>query len=252
MRKLALFLAVFATAALAQQEWSPESHLDGGVSQTLQSIYIPPIHDAPFAATVHTEWARPMAGGGTSTLVNSRRVMRDRDGRIYEERWALVPKIGDVKSVRNVIQIYDANEGTGYVCWLLGPKHGVCQLLNYTPSDSHEPPARPGRSLTGNGYSIHEDLGIKTIEGIEVLGSRDTRVVIAGAMGNDQEMKIVREYWHSPKLGVNLISILNDPRIGTETFTLSDIAVTEVDPKYFQLPEGFTVEDRRVQKPPEN
>ena len=57
----------------------------------------------------------------------------------------------------------------------------------------------------------------------------------------------MREFWHSEKLGVSLIS--SDPRIGTESFTQSEIAVIEVDPKYFQMPKGFVIEDRRIQKP---
>jgi hypothetical protein len=62
MRSVLLVFFALASVVAAQQEWSPETQLDGGVSQVLQSIYIPPIHDAPFTATVHTEWARPLAG----------------------------------------------------------------------------------------------------------------------------------------------------------------------------------------------
>lgn len=250
MLRLALVLGVIVTSASAQEDWNPASHQDGGVTQVLQSIYIPPAHNSPFSAMVHTEWVRPLAGGGTSTLVNQRKVMRDRDGRIYEERWFLVPKSGNAKSQMSVIQIYDANEHTGYDCFLVGPKKDVCQLLNYSGTDTEAPPPlKPGPLANVLGGRTHEELGTRTIEGFEVTGTRDTTVVKVGAMGNDQEMKIVREFWHSDKLGVNLLSILSDPRIGTETFTLSDISVTEVDPKYFQLPEGFRIEDRRTEKP---
>jgi hypothetical protein len=65
---------------------------DGGVTETLQSIYIPPLVGAPFSAIVHTEWARPIPSGGSYTAVNQHRVARDGRGRIYEERWLLVPK----------------------------------------------------------------------------------------------------------------------------------------------------------------
>lgn len=67
-------------------------------------------------------------------------------------------------------------------------------------------------------------------------------------MGNDQPMTFMREYWHSSKLGINLISIVSDPLYGRQTFTLTDISVTEVDPKYFQLPNGFAVDDERKLK----
>ena len=60
MRSLFIIIFAYSAATAAQQEWSPETQMDGGVSQVLQSIYIPPLHDAPFTATVHTEWARPL------------------------------------------------------------------------------------------------------------------------------------------------------------------------------------------------
>ena len=248
MRSLLLVIIALVASAAAQQEWTPETQLDGGVSQVLQSIYIPSMHDSPFTATVHTEWARPLAGGGSEIVVNQRKVARDRDGRIYEERWLLVPKNGNVRSEMNVIQIYDANKHSGYDCFLLGRKHGRCELKDYSPSPPAEVALRTGPLPNDMGYRTHEDLGTRNIEGIETVGTRDTTVVNPGVMGNDQPMSFVREYWHSPKLGTNLISIVSDPRLGRQTFTLTDVSVTEVDPKYFQLPDGFVIEDERKEK----
>jgi hypothetical protein len=248
MRSLALVIFILAAAAAAQQEWSPETQLDGGVSQVLQSIYIPPIHDAPFTATVHTEWARPLAGGGTETVVNERKVARDRDGRLYEERWLLVPKNGNIKSEMNVIQIYDPNQHTGYDCFLMGRRHGKCELKDYFPSPHADSVVKTGPLPRNTGYRTHEDLGIREIEGIETVGARDTTVVNPGVMGNDQPLTFMREYWHSQKLGINLISIVGDPRIGRQTFTLTEVTVTEVDPQYYQVPDGFVIEDQRKVK----
>jgi hypothetical protein len=247
MRKLgiALILAVLPLAAWSQEESTAQAPHDGGLSEVLQSIYIPPLHNAPFSAIVHTEWAKPLAGGGTSTLVNQRRIIRDRDGRLYEERWLLVPKNGKYQSAMNLQQIYDPNRHTGYDCFLLGPQKGHCELRNFAGLVRKEA-ALPAGPLPGkNGFRTHEDLGIRMIEGVETTGSRDTTTINAGVMGNDQPMKIVRETWHSSQLGINLISILSDPRIGTQTFTLSNIEVTEPDPQYFELPEGFQIVDSR-------
>ena len=248
MRSLVFVIIALSATTVAQQEWSPETQLDGGVSQVLQSIYVPPIHDAPFTATVHTEWARPLAGGGNEIAVNQRKVARDRDGRIYEERWALVPKNSNVKSVMNVIQIYDPNKHSGYDCFLLGRKKGQCELKDYSPSPHADPAVTPGPLPNNMGYRIHAELGIRDIEGIETVGTRDTTVVNSGVMGNDRPMTFVREYWRSAKLGINLISIVSDLRFGRQTFTLTDISVTEVDPKYYQLPEGFVIDDERKDK----
>ena len=65
-------------------------------------------------------------------------------------------------------------------------------------------------------------------------------------------MTIEREFWHSPKLGFNLLSKRSDPRIGTQTFTAIDLILSEPDPKLFDLPEGFKIVDRRQTAPPQN
>jgi hypothetical protein len=44
---------------------------------------------------------------GSFTLANERRIVRDAYGRIYQERWILVPKGGSYKSHMNVFQITD-------------------------------------------------------------------------------------------------------------------------------------------------
>jgi hypothetical protein len=251
---LTIPVAALAHVALAQEDGTSGSNRDGGASEVLQSIYIPPMHNAPFTATVHTEWARPMAGGGTNTIVNQRKVARDRDGRLYEERWLLIPKNNPhYRSVMNLVQIYDPNEHTGYDCFLIGPQKDHCELRNYAGIVRTDVPAKTGPLPNHIGFRTHEDLGTRMIEGIETTGIRDTSTIAAGVGGNDQPMKIVREYWHSAQLGINLLSILSDPRIGTQTFTLTDVAVTETDPKLFEIPEGFQIVDTRqpedLQKP---
>ena len=247
MRRLfLLFLLVgMPEGIIAQQDAPSTAPRDGGVSQVLVSIYIPPRHNASFSAVVHTEWAKPLAGGGTSTVVNQRHVVRDRDGRIYQERWLLVPKNSEIKSMMNKIEISDPNEHTQYDCFLLGQFKGNCELNSYAGVEWREA-AQPAGPMPGNrGYRTHEDLGVRYIEGIETVGTRDTSVINAGVMGNDRPLKTVREYWRSEQLGVNLVSIMSSPEVGTQTFTLTNIDVTEPDPRVFELPQGYQIHDSR-------
>jgi hypothetical protein len=90
-----------------------------------------------------------------------------------------------------------------------------------------------------------EDLGKQTIGGLETIGARDTMLIEAGAIGNDRPLLAKREFWYSPKLGVNLISKRTDPRFGTQNFELSDIVLGEPDPKLFELPSGSKLIDLR-------
>jgi hypothetical protein len=64
-------------------------------------------------------------------------------------------------------------------------------------------------------------------------------------------MSVEREYWYSPQLGINMLSIRSDPRFGKQTFTATNLILSEPDPKLFELPEGYRVEDRRSSSPPE-
>lgn len=257
MRLLAMLFAAAVIMSPAQQGTISDGGVtrvprsDGGVSEVLQSIHIPAIPDAPFVATVHAEWVRQLGGGGTVTYVNQRTIVRDRNGRLFEERCALTPKKDAGKPILSMIQIYDPNKHTGYDCFVLGPRHGTCELRDFHPSAAPAEAAVVTGPIPGNlGFRQHEDLGTREIEGVETIGARDTITWKAGVMGNDEPMRIVREFWHSPQLGINLISILDDPRTGRQTFRLTNVSTGDVDPQYFRLPEGYRVDDRREQKDP--
>src|SRR6202521_4046094 len=55
---------------------------DGGTSEYLESIVIPPKAQAPFTLILETEWVKTLSDGGTMTLVNKRRIARDSEGSI--------------------------------------------------------------------------------------------------------------------------------------------------------------------------
>jgi len=221
---------------------------DGGVTEVLQSIDVPPKAGAPFTLSLETEWVKQLYDGGTTTLVNKRRIARDAAGRVYQERWALVPK-GDhrVHSIMSMIQIFDPLAHTRYDCFLL-EETDMCELLNYTRSTSNiYKPASPATGpLPGDqGSAIHEDLGKQFIAGVETEGTHDSLIYNPGVYGNDRQMTVENEFWWSPQLGLNLLSIKTDPRLGKQTFTVTELVLGDPDPSLFQLPAGFKIVDRR-------
>jgi hypothetical protein len=226
---------------------------DGGVSERLESIVIPPKPQAPFTLTLETEWVRTLSDGGTVTFVNKRRIARDTKGRIYQERWALIPKNGKAESVMTAIQITDPSAHTLYNCFPL-PKTKNCDLLMYTASSSTDyTVASPATGpLPGDsGFYTHEDMGKQFIAGVETVGTRDSTIYNPGVFGNDRKVTVEREFWYSPQLGVNLLSMRSDPRFGKQTFTVTTVILAEPDLSLFELPAGFTVVDRRQSAPPE-
>ena len=250
----ALFLATLAPIAVRSQtsQAQPPNQAqgeDGGSRQVLESIVIPPKPNAPFTATLHTEWIRSLPGSGTMTVENNRRISRDSSGRIYQERWILVPKNGKFKSQMNAIQISNPIEHTAYTCMMDDKK--ICRLVTYTPSASgvydlqsiQGPP--PGPLADHSGYSTRVDLGHQTFVGVDTVGTRETVTVKPGTFGNDQEVTMSREYWYTSELAVNLVSKRSDPRFGTQEFTVTELNRAEPDGALFELPEGFTVVDQR-------
>ncbi len=95
------------------------------------------------------------------------------------------------------------------------------------------------------GQAQTEDLGSKTMEGVSVMGTRTTRTVPAGQIGNDKPLSIVTEVWMSPELKTIVYSKRSDPRTGEQTFALTNIVRSEPDPSLFTVPSGFQA-DRRA------
>lgn len=267
MRAIAILVFVFALVALspiaaraqaptAQGTPRPIQQMhdeDGGIRETLDSIVIPPMARAPFTATLQTEWVRDLYSGGTITVTNQRRIARDSKGRIYQERWLLVPKGGKQESVMTAIQIADPNRHILYTC-MMDVRH-VCDETNYALSTStavkfEGPPTGP--LPNGAGYATHEELGKQQIAGLETVGTRDGTTYNPGMFGNDSQVTIEREYWYSPQLGINLLSKRSDPRFGTQTFTITELSIAEPEPRLFNLPEGFTAVDKPAKIPRAN
>jgi hypothetical protein len=87
-----------------------------------------------------------------------------------------------------------------------------------------------------------ESLGTKTIEGISVTGTRDTRTIPAGTIGNDKDLVITRETWYSPDLKLVVQSTQNDPRFGETNYSLTNIQRSEPDASLFQVPVGYKLD----------
>ena len=88
-----------------------------------------------------------------------------------------------------------------------------------------------------------EDLGTQTMEGLLVTGTRTTRTIPAGEIGNEKPIAIVTEVWASPDLKTIVYSKRSDPRIGEQTFQLMNIVRGEPEASLFTIPADFKVAD---------
>jgi hypothetical protein len=243
---LAGFLILPNSLSVALSPPEPQRPPDGGTREVLVSILIPSLPNAPFTATVNTEWIRQLADGSRITVVNHREVARDKAGRIFQERRLLVPDDGKHESGVTQIEISDPASHGFYICV---PQEHTCQVEFFSaPAFARSPTSSAAIAPRSPDFPSVEDLGKQSIAGLDTVGARETAVIEAGTIGNDSPILIKREYWYSPQLGINLISKLQDPRIGIQNFELSDIVLGEPDPKLFELPSKSKIIDLRGTK----
>jgi hypothetical protein len=240
---LTLTIAPFATAQPKPQQ-SSVSVRDGGLRGRMESIFIPPKTSAPFSFVLITEWSRPLENGGTYTLTNERRIMRDSSGRIYQERWYLVPKGGKIPSRMDVFQITDPEQHVWLNC---APATKICELLPYrltVQTEFHPPVDKSGPLPDGSGFRREEDLGVNSIQGEETHGYRETTTINVGVMGNDRPIIAGREFWFAERRGLNLISVVDSPNSGKQTFTVKELTTSEPDGGFFKVPGDYKIVDR--------
>ena len=78
-------------------------------------------------------------------------------------------------------------------------------------------------------------------------GTRETRTIPVGTIGNDRDLQIVDERWFSNDLQLLVKSVNSDPLFGETTYQLTNIVRTMQDPALFQAPADYTVsEDGRI------
>ena len=65
----------------------------------------------------------------------------------------------------------------------------------------------------------------------------------AGQIGNDKPLSIITEVWTSPDLKTVVYSKRSDPRMGDQTFQLTNIVRAEPDPSLFTVPSDFKISD---------
>jgi hypothetical protein len=96
-----------------------------------------------------------------------------------------------------------------------------------------------------------ESLGRQVIEGVAADGTRITTVIPAGAIGNQQEIRVVSEQWFSPDLQVLVMTKHSDPRSGETTYRLSNVIRGEPGAGMFDVPPDYTIRESPFMRTPE-
>jgi hypothetical protein len=94
-----------------------------------------------------------------------------------------------------------------------------------------------------SGEVKNESLGTQAINGVNATGTRITRTIPAGQIGNEKALQVVFERWYSPDLQMVVKSTRTDPRFGTTTYSLSNVQRTEPAAALFTVPSDYTVKE---------
>jgi hypothetical protein len=240
-------LVILSIPHLFAQAPDQATHAPGGGTQTtIVNIFVPPLPNSPFTAMVSAEWQRRLDDGATVTVKNHRTIARDNSGRVFQERRYFTPDGDSRETFLQRTEIADPSSHQIYNCI---PDERVCNIRDYFVPASPPPPLAPAGSVDGGTRFIERlDLGRDSIEGVEAVGTRETVTINRGVIGNDRPISVVREFWYSPQLGINLIEKRDDPRDGAMSFIVSRISLGEPNASLFETPAGYRVVDLRTSR----
>jgi uncharacterized protein YecT (DUF1311 family) len=215
---------------------------DSGMGNRVEGLFIPLATGQPFHAKIVVEINRQLPDGTAVAQKYYTLVARDAAGREYREGRDLVPAGSDREPplVRTIV--YDPKTSLITTCI---PDRRVCRQTGFDPT-GHPVEESAGPSSDGKSVLTRESLGAKTMDGLEVTGTRETRTFSPGAFGNDKPVVVTKEIWYSPQLQFNLAVTRNDPRNGTQTFAVTDLKLGDPGSEWFALPDGYRMVQERT------
>jgi hypothetical protein len=203
---------------------------------------------APFSATVTTEVTHVLADGNKIQRTVTGTIARDSQGRTRRDMampaLALVAPSGN--PAKRTVFINDPVAGKSF---MLRPD---AKQASEFPARTHKGlgnAERPAGELGfGKRFQNEEtsaDLGTQTINGLLAQGTRLTRTIPAGEIGNERPIVMTTERWYSSDLQMNVLIKRSDPLIGDTVVQFTNIQRQEPAASLFQVPSDYTVTQDR-------
>jgi hypothetical protein len=196
---------------------------------------------APFSATISTQTTQTLSDGNRINRITTGNIARDSQGRTRRDM--TLPAIGawgtSGQAAPHVVFINDGVAGARYV---LQPDKKIARKMRWREHGGRNggPAAPRGQRQDNNITTI--SLGTQTINGVQAEGTRITRTIPAGAIGNANPIVITNERWYASELQTVVMSKRSDPFQGETTFQLTNIQRQEPDVSLFQVPSDYSIE----------
>lgn len=216
---------------------------------------------APFTATFSTQTSQALSDGNQIQRTTTGTIARDSEGRTRRDLTlsSIGPWTASGKAAPHVVII---NDPVANVQYILDTNRKTAREVNPPPANWRGPNGTAQQNGTQNRPKDETsvDLGMQFMAGVNAQGTRTTRTIPAGEIGNSQPLAITTERWFSPDLQMVVMSKRTDPRTGTALYQLTNIVRQEPDPTLFQVPSDYTVQasqngnggGRRARRPRSN
>lgn len=196
---------------------------------------------APFSASFTQQTTETLADGNHIQRTTTGTIARDSNGRAYRD--LTLPAIGPWAT---------SGQTPPHLALITDPVAGMDYVLQTDRKTAREFPTPAGKGGKGPGgpppfvqerqnESTTVSLGTQMVNGVSAQGTRTTRTIPAGAIGNEKPIVITVERWYSPDLRMNVLIKRSDPRTGDNVFQLTNIVRSEPDATLFQVPSDYTV-----------
>src|SRR2546423_13436781 len=236
----------------------PEEGLAVGFGERIELLGFEGVHPGkvvtgvPFSATATTERTQTLADGTVIRRTTSSALYRDSQGRSRRE--ITLSGFGPLENAgksHTVITIGDPVAGVHYV---LEADQKIARKMSFKgrghggrPSDKsqafEQKMQQRMQKEAASGEVQKQSLGTQAINGVNAEGTRVTRTIPAGQIGNDKAIQVVSERWYSADLQMVVKSTHMDPRFGTTTYALTNVQRTEPAASLFTVPSDYTVKE---------
>jgi hypothetical protein len=199
---------------------------------------------APFSASFATESTETLSDGNQIKHTSTGTIARDSQGRTRRDM--TLPAFGPMavagQAAPHVTFVNDPVAGTRYI---LEADTKTARLMQPPPDKAdfaRKPHSGGGRgSEAADKEVVTTSLGTQTIGGVTAEGTRYTRTIPAGQVGNVKAIVIVTERWYSADLQMVVMTKRSDPRSGETVFQMTSIARAEPAASLFQVPADYAV-----------
>jgi hypothetical protein len=225
----------YAPLSFAQESATQTPPLYRGVQSHVDGVFVTPVPNVPLTAVVELTSTQALGDGTTVSKKTFNDIARDSQGRIYNERRAMVPETSNATPGILSMHIFDP---TTKLNTFMDPETHLARQSVFerpAPAVGLVPVSRPGFQV--------QDLGTESMENVVVHGTKTWRTISGNATGTGKAVTVTDETWYSDELHLNMLLKHNDPRTGEQTVTITKVERSEPPAEKFEIPADYKILD---------